>query len=328
MEESQIWVQITTLPTNLAFQTVVSLNGDKWDVAITGNAVRATSRRTYLLPDTGFDERDRAIRDTMNQIVGHLRNLGCFALDLDMRWDYEGGYSGTHILESGMPFPSIHQSGMSTTYSDAIVERGQRIIDDVKSGRKRGLKSMLNYWRRACELDNLGFDSEAFLNYFKVFECMAELNTNDVAKRAILNRFCPGGKPQTTLCKRFGAKTKAEQDNLCRQIKFLAKALAAAGISEKLSRGLFVTALSFVYMRHGWNVAHKLVRSNPYDQYRAIGQHSDEFSLVMIENLYISKISKLMILLYVRPGRYELHSVGGSPMVVPTKGRGSIKHGK
>lgn len=76
-------------------------------------------------------------------------------------------------------------------------------------------------------------------------------------------------------------------------------------------------------MRHGWNVAHKLLRSNPYDTYDAIGQHSDEFNLVRIENIYIAKITKLLILRYVKPGQYRFVMDSNMPMVMPVSGKGS-----
>lgn len=322
MQETKVWVKITTEPTNLNFQTQISLNGGKWDVAFGNNSVKATSHKTYTLPDRGFDGRDDAIENAMNQIVGHLRNLGYFALGLEMKWGYEGGYTGASFGEMESIFPSIHQNSSSTFYQSHI-GRGERVIKDVGSSRKKGLKSMLNYWRRAKELDELGFDSEAFLNYFKILECLAELSTDTAAKKAITDRFCPGGQPQATLCKQYGAKDKKDKDNLRRQINFVAKAMAASGISPKMSRGLFTKTLDIVFMRHGWNVAHKLIRPNPYDQYGAIGQHSDEFNLVRIENLYISKITKLLILLYVKPKKYKIHMSGNMPMIVPVSGKGS-----
>jgi hypothetical protein len=320
--DSQLWVEIATEPSNLNFSTTLSLNGSKWDVVFSSNKIKATSHKLYPVPGTGFDEKDRVIRSAMNQIVGHIRNLGYFSLGLDMKWGYEGGYTGTRIGDSMDIFPSIHQNG-SVQFNQRYLERAQRILDDIGSSRKKNLKSLLNYWRRAKELDELGFDSEAYLNYFKVLECLAELNADDVTKRAIVDRFSPGGVPQKTLCKKYRAKTTAEQNNLRRQIIFAAKALSAANVSPKLSRGLFTKVLDIVFMRHGWNVAHKLLRSNPYDSYDAIGQHSDEFRLVMIENIYIRKITKLLILRYVKPGQYHFVKDGNMPMVMPVSGKGS-----
>jgi hypothetical protein len=320
--KSQLWVEIATEPSNLNFTTTLSLNGCKWDVVFSRDKIKATSHKHFPVPDTGFGAKDRAIESAMNQIVGHLRNLGYFSLGLDMKWGYEGGYSGLHVGASMVIFPSIHQNS-STQFFHCSIERGQRMINDIGSSRKKGLKSLLNYWRRAKELDELGFDSEAYLNYFKILECLAELNTDDVAKRAIVDRFSPGGVPQKTLCKKYLAKTTADKNNLHRQILFAAKALSAANVSPKLSRGLFTKVLDIVFMRHGSNVAHKLLRPNPYDSYDAIGQHSDEFNLVMIENIYISKITKLLILRFVKPGQYKLHMDGNMPMVVPVSGKGS-----
>lgn len=320
--DSQLWVEIATEPSNLNFSTTLSLNGGKWEVVFSNNKVKATSHKLYPVPGTGFSAKDRVIEDAMNQIVGHIRNLGYFCLGLDMKWGYEGGYNGTHIGDSMDIFPSIHQNS-STQFFPRSIERGRRMIDDIGSSRKKNLKSLLNYWRRAKELDELGFDSEAYLNYFKILECLAELNNDDVTKRAILARFSPGRVPQKSLCKKYQAKTTADKNNLHRQILFAAKALSAANISPKLSRGLFIKVLDIVFMRHGWNVAHKLLRPNPYDTYDAIGQHSDEFRLVMIENIYISKITKLLILRYVKPGQYHFVKDGNMPIVMPVSGKGS-----
>lgn len=322
MNESTIWVSITTEPNNLNFSTVLSLNGNKWRVSFTSNTVRANSYKTYPVPGTGFNDKDQVIENAMNQIVGHLRNLCYFAMGLDMKWGYEGGYDGTRIGASMDIFPSIHQNG-SVQFFENHIERAQRIISDIGSSRKKGLKSLLNYWRRAKELDELGFDSEAYLNYFKVLECLAELNTDEENKKLIIARFSPGKVPQKSLCRNYGVKNPTEQQNLHRQIVFAAKALSAANISPKMSRGLFIKVLDIIFMRHGWNVAHKLLRPNPYDTYDAIGQHSDEFNLVRIENIYISKITKLLVLRYVKPGQYKFHMDGNMPMVVPVSGKGS-----
>ena len=320
--ESQLWVTILTEPSNLSFSTTLSLNGGKWDVTFSNNQIRATSHKSYPVPGRGFGERDKVIEHAMNQIVGHLRNLGYFSMGLEMRWGYEGGYSGTRIDASETIIPSIHQNG-SVQYSQRNVERAERIIKDIGSNRRKGLKSLLNYWRRAYELDELGFDSEAYLNYYKIIECLAELNSDKQNKRDIVARFSPGKVPQKTLCKRYSAKTPKQQYSLHKQIVFTANALSAANISPRLSRGLFIKTLDIVYMRHHWNVAHKLLRTNPYDGYDAIGQHSDEFSLVMIENIYIRKITKLLILRYAKPKQYKFVMDGNLPMVVPVSGKGS-----
>lgn len=320
--ESKLWVTIVTQPSNLSFSTTLALNGSKWDVTVTNNEIRATSHRTYTIPGSSFDDRDKVIQTAMNQIVGHLRNICYFSAGLEIRWGYEGGYDGTVISGSEKIFPSIHQNS-SLKYNERSIQRAQRIIKDIGSSRRRGLRLMLNYWRRAYELDELGFDSEAFLNYYKVIECLAELNGDKQNKRNIVARFSPGKAPQKTLCARYGAKTYDQQYSLHKQITFTANALSAANMDSTLRRGLFIKTLDIVYMRHYWNVAHKLLRINPYDGYDAIGQHSDEFSLVMIENIYIRKITKLLILGYVKPRQYHFILDGNLPMVMPVSGKGS-----
>lgn len=320
--ETYIWVKITTQPSNINFSTTVSLNGEKWNVAFSNNYIRAESQKTYPLPQNHSISDDRDIENVMNRIVGHIRNLGYFSMELDMKWGYEGGYSGVYVHAEGVDiFPSIHQNS-SAKYSEHSLELAERIIKDIRSSRKKGLKTMLNYWRRAKELDNLGFDSEAYLNYFKVIECLSELNNPQY--KTIVERFSPGGIPQKTLCKKYRVKREADKRRLNGQICFVAKALSAAGSDSRIRRGLFVKVLDIVYMRHHWNVAHKLLRSNPYDSYDAIGQHSDEFSLVMIENTYISIITQLLVLLYVKPGQYGPSMDGNMPVIVSLPGKDRV----
>ena len=320
--ETYIWVKITTQPSNINFSTSVSLNGEKWNVVFSNNYIRAESQKTYPLPQNNSISDDRAIENVMNRIVGHIRNLGYFSMELDMKWGYEGGYGGVHVYAEGVDiFPSIHQNS-SAKYSEHSLELAERIIKDIRSSRKKGLKTMLNYWRRAKELDNLGFDSEAYLNYFKVIECLSELNNPQY--KTIVERFSPGGIPQKTLCKKYRVKREADKRRLNGQICFVAKALSAAGSDSRIRRGFFMKVLDIVYIRHYWNVAHKLFRSNPYDSYDAIGQHSDEFSLVMIENTYISIITQLLVLLYVKPGQYGLSMNCNMPVIVSLPGKDRV----
>ena len=95
--ETYIWVKITTQPSNINFSTTVSLNGEKWNVVFSNNYIRAESQKTYPLPQNNSISDDRAIENVMNRIVGHIRNLGYFSMELDMKWGYEGGYGGVHV---------------------------------------------------------------------------------------------------------------------------------------------------------------------------------------------------------------------------------------
>ena len=73
----------------------------------------------------------------MNRIVGHIRNLGYFSMELDMKWGYEGGYGGVHVYAEGADiFPSIHQNS-SARYSKYSLELAELIIKDIGSSCKR-----------------------------------------------------------------------------------------------------------------------------------------------------------------------------------------------
>lgn len=58
-------------------------------------------------------------------------------------------------------------------------------------------------------------------------------------------------------------------------------------------------------MRNGYNVAHNLMLYNKLDTNRAIGQHSNSFDYVIPHVGNLSILSKLMILNYAFPQKYE-----------------------
>jgi len=316
LNTSSASVEVTTHSTNLNFSTVVALKGITWDVYFSNNSIKATSRTFFPAPDDSSDKAYDDMRYVLQPIVGHIRNLASFSLGLDVKWGFEGHFANTGYNYSDMIFPSIHQQ-QTNTFGDENINRAQRMIKDIGSSRKKGLKTMLNYWRRAAELDELGYNSESFLDYYKIIECLAELCTDDGAVQKTLDRFCPSGHVQSTLKRKYHCKTANDEKKLKGHIKFVAKALSSAGRSDRVGRGFFTAMLDCVFIRHNWNVAHKLIRSNPYDNYDAIGQHSDEFDLVQIENIYISTITKLLVLLYVKPDRYKIDVSQGIGIVVP-----------
>ena len=304
MNRSRLYVEVVTHKTNLNFTTQLALDGDKWSVVVGNNKIRAVSTREYDVPVSGQSDaaKDQKIEYILNKAVGHLRNIFYFSFDLTMQWGYVGGYNGVQLQNNDGFFPSIHNNGTSTTsvtYDQKHIVDNQKVLDDIKNSRARSLKTMLNYWRRAKELDDLGFDSEAFLNYFKVIECLAQLDKNDGTATDIKLRF----SSQKTLQKRYKFRTHKQ---LSGDIAFTARALATANLDARIKRGLVEKMLDIMYIRHGWNIAHKLLRPNPYDTYDAMGQHSDEFRLVMIENSNIETVTKFLILNYIKPGKYPL----------------------
>lgn len=304
MNRSRLYVEVVTHKTNLNFTTEISLGDDKWNVAVGNNKIRAVSGKEYDVPMPGHSNiaKDREIEHIMNKVVGHLRNIFYFSFELTMQWGYVGGYDGVQLQNNDGFFPSIHNNGTSSTsmaYTPESIVGNQMVLKDIRNSRVRGLKTMLNYWRRAKELDDLGFDSEAFLNYFKIVECLEQLNKNDKTAGAIKSRF----SSQKTLQQRYKFRGHKQ---LSGDIAFIAKALATANLDAKIKRGFAEKMLDIMYIRHGWNIAHKLLRPNPYDTYDAMGQHSDEFRLVMIENENIESITKFLILNYIKPGKYPL----------------------
>ena len=170
---------------------------------------------------------------------------------------------------------------------------------------------MLNYWRRGYELDQLSYDAESFLNYFKVFECLSEVGKGSKQQKKMLDRFT---------IKQTGKKQSIPIPSLKKytfnQIYLATSILAGAGYDEKVYRNNMNYVLKVINMRHNWGVAHKIFRNNPYDTYDNMGQHSIEFSHVMIENIFLEKMSKYFILRYLNPGKYKLDNSSGMPTII------------
>lgn len=92
---------------------------------------------------------------------------------------------------------------------------------------------------------------------------------------------------------------------------FATAVFAGIGYDLRLRKSNLLYLLRIISIRNSWNVGHKIFRSNPYDTYDAIGQHSDEFRHVMIENIHLETACKYFILKYVTPQKFKLDSSKG-----------------
>ena len=306
------WVELEITPTNLVFSEDISFKGAHWKLEINGNKVRLTSKIVHTernLSDDSYEEDKHKI----HQIVGHVRNIISFVFGVDVKWGYKSCVG--ELLSSA--YPSIHQQNAtessSKNFDESVLKLKHTVTKSIAKSRKRGINSMLNYWRRGYELDQLGYDAESFLNYFKVLECIGEIGRGSKEQKEMLDRFT---------IKQKGNKNPVPITSLKRytfnNIYLATSILAGAGYDKKVYRNNMNYVLKVINMRHNWGVGHKIFRNNPYDTYDSIGQHSIEFSHVMIENIYLEKMSKYFILRYLNPGKYKLDNSSGMPTIVTT----------
>lgn len=303
------WVELEVTPNNLDFSSDISFKGQHWMFTIRGDKVTLASDKVHIDRDLSSQDYDNDGRKE-NQIIGHARNIINFVFDIDVKWGYRscGGALLSNI------YPSIHQQTndehSSKTFNDKAIKMDKVVFESIAKSRKKGINSMLNYWRRGFELDQLGYDAESFLNYFKVLECLSEVGKERAEHKQIWERFT---------VKQSGKKKPIPKPSLKKytfnQIYMVAAILAGAGYDKNVNRGNVLYLLKVLSIRNNWNVGHKIFRNNPYDTYDGIGQHSMEFSHVMIENIYIEKIAKYFILRYVRPGKYKLENPHGMPII-------------
>lgn len=299
------WAELEITPTNLDVETIVSFRGVRWSMIIRQNKLYL---RALSVVHVEHSLEDRKLQDEheklLNGIVGHARNVIYFAFDVSIKWGYRS-CNGDHLLSL---YPSIHQQSStessSMTFSSPTPAKNIAILETIARTRKKGVKVLLNYSRRAQELDDLSYDAESFLNFYKLLECFYEVGKNSAVHKALLKRFTVkiGNKhiPQTSL-RRYSYN----------QIFFATAVFSGVGYDAKLRRANLLYLLRIIAIRNNWNVGHKIFRSNPYDTYDAIGQHSDEFRYVMIENIYLEVLCKYFILKYINPKRFRLSNDTG-----------------
>lgn len=311
---SRIRAEIPVIKSNLSVYLRIKVKNDWWRVQIGNEKITVISEKEYEVPSREWTEADieidRRLNDLIDAVIGHVRNATYFAYGLSMQWGYEAYYGTTRSSNSLEMFPSIHQTGSSIKYDDNILSVMKNIFEDVGSSKLKPLIIMLNYWRRAEELDDLGFHAEAYLNFYKVLECLEVMHENRSAKLAFLNKFAPvktlNGKtdriPMPTIRKKFG---KLPSDgSLVKHIEKSSQMLATANYT-KISTNFMMYLMELTDVRNGYNVAHALAHYNQYDTYRGIGQHSDEFEYVIQDLWNINAMSKLLMLNYAFPGKYK-----------------------
>lgn len=311
--KSTIRIVIPTEQTNLDESLRLLVNGDKWDVLIKGATITIVSIKEYAVPGTKWSEKDMdidgEITRMINRVAGHVRNATYFAYGLFMKWGIDAYYGTTKSINSLDLFPSIHQGTTSIKFESTTLPIRKQIFEDIGSVTSSNVVTMLNYWRRAHELDDLGFNSEAYLNYYKVLECLQGINENPVKRKEFLNKFMPvkevDGKkarvPMTKIRRHLGRKPTNGQIEA--QINKAATMFASAKFIE-VSTDFTMYVIDLINLRDDFNVAHNLLIHNKNDSYFGVGQHSDSFSYVTRYLHDISALSKQMILNYAFPGKY------------------------
>lgn len=313
--KSQIRIQIPLESSDLAFESTLYSDGAKWSVSVQNNIATIISHKQYEIPDnedpTKWMELDRKLNNKIHKTIGHFRKCFYFAYGLTMEWGFEAWYGTTHANDTLGLFPSIHQEGMHTNFRKEYLDTANLIFEDVANTRNSFAKTMLGYWRRGHELSDLGFHSEAFLNFFKALECLEALDENQPIQDQFLDRFVPfeKGKPKP---KRMPLKyirkhvgSYPADDSVVKHVKKAVRILATANTSPGMSSGFFMFVLDIIHARNNYNVGHKILRINPFDTFMGLGQHSDEFEHVIPNLSNIQTLSKMLILSYLFPKKYE-----------------------
>lgn len=311
---SRIRINIPTEDSNLTESLQITIRREKWNVEIRDNLITVTSTKEYDVPSPGWSEGDfdldRKVNDMIDAVVGHVRNATYIAYGLSLRWGYEAWYGSTHASGSLNMFPSIHQTGSSTKYSPELLPIMKSIFEDLGSSKLKPVIIMLNYWRRAEELDDLGFHAEAFLNFYKVLECLEVMDENSTVKKSFLDKFSPvrtvDGKteriPMTKIKRKF--TSRRSNGSLVSHIERSSKMLATSNFTQ-VNTNFMMYLMELTDVRNGYNVAHALAYYNKFDTYRGVGQHSDEFEYVIQDLWNVREMSKLLILNYAYPGKYK-----------------------
>ncbi len=312
--KTRVRIEVPTIESNLSESLKIKVRRDWWDITISNSKIIAISRKEYETPGVEWSnddlETDRRLQDLTDTVVGHIRNAMYFAYGLSMQWGYEAYYGVSRSSSSLEMFPSIHQTGSSIQYAPDRLKIMKQMFEDVGSSKLKPLIIMLNYSRRAEELNDLGFHTEAFLNHYKILECLEAMDENHTAKMGFLNKFAPvktvGDKkdrvPMSTLQRKFGKRRS--NGSLVSHIEKSAKMLATANFSS-VRTGFMMYLMELTDIRNGYNVAHALAYYNKYDTYRGVGQHSDEFEYVIRDLWNIETMSKLLMLNYAFPGKYK-----------------------
>lgn len=314
--KAKIKIVIISERTNLNESLRVLVKKDWWDVKIEATQVTVISQKEYNVPEHNWSKEgdidlDSQLNRRIDGVVAHVRDCSYISFGLTLKWGYEAWYGSVHANSSLDLVPSIHQSGSSTTFdiNDLDIERA--IFKDVGSTKSATVRTMLGYWRRAEELSDLSFHTEAYLNYFKVLECLESLKENDHIKKMLTDRFAPnpsGAKDRTPMKKIRRHVGKGVSDgSLVKHIIKAATIFASAGYSEKISSDFFIHILDLIHVRNHYNVAHHLLRVIKDDWFIGVGQHSDEFERVIPDLSNMKQVSKMMILNYIQHGKYQFN---------------------
>jgi hypothetical protein len=252
------------------------------------------SLHDFQIPSDPTDPNYKSAVKELERAVAYMRAAVTFAFDTPSKRGFEG-----FIGEIDFFFPSANDAN-TTAYKRGAngIAIGTQVLKDIGAKYTQELHGLLEYWRRAFELGEMFYFSEAYLNYYKILEFM-----NNKIDRGTNTDY-------QTLRTRFNTDNFKRRNGVnYTDVKFAASVFAFLGY-PKVTTPMFRMVCRFSKIRNHLNVGHtRKIRKGAF--YAANGQFNNDFDLTAIEGDYLKEVSRLMILHYKGYHLYVLDGTAG-----------------
>lgn len=289
----EVAIKVVPFGSHAPFEEHVHLDGADWRFSMRSGKIHLESSHTYAQPD---DLRDlnlygEAVRHA-EKAVAYARSLVTFSFELPT---YRGFESFVGEIDDFLP--SCKGANSYVLSKDAFVI-GKEVLGDIGKQYDRDLHRLLEFWRRAYELEEMEYYAEAYLNYYKIIESMQKRVKQTPA---LFN----------DLKDRFRAQCQANGLNE-KDLNVAARLFSHLAYPEHaITFTMFSAVCSAAHLRSNFNVGHAREAYLTND-YSASGQFSDDFDLLEEELGQLRDLSKVMILHSKGLREYYLDNVGGS----------------
>lgn len=310
-ERSRLTIKLKMEPHGLVYKGQVKVAGKIWELNIVNDDITLISKAEYPMAVDLNDKSEKRIRKDSRRAISYIKNTMYFATDSSVKHGYKieyGGNGWTMSEEKDFSiFPSIHQD-RTGSYSEEYTEIVKSFINDVGGWTDADGRTIVSYWRRARELEDLGYRVESYLNLYKIIETFAELGRGNHSAAYTTRYQALKKKYNDTLheIEKHFSCTRKEAVKINGRIDTICHALAEANYDETVRDMMFSGLFNATDVRNQWNVGHKFTKRYKNDGYNATGEYSDSFNLVIVERFYTSRFVKLLILNYVKPNKYGM----------------------
>jgi len=225
--------------------------------------------------------------------VSYMRALVTFAFETPTKRGFESNVLG----EIDDFYPTSHEL-RQYAMSDENHRVSLRVATNMGSRYNRNLHDLVQLWRRGYEFDEMNYFSEAYLNFYKIFESIGKKVPRGTNPRWQVLKTKYIDDPSFIATNNINAK----------DVRFAGSFFVALKFTP--SDAQFLSICRVASIRNNYGIAHAVSKTS--FKYSSIGQYDDYYESMVMDLLNVKEIARYAVLVITGYKSYWLDGNNGS----------------